>query len=244
VRDVAIADDAEIVLALGGDGTMLRAARLVGAREVPILGVNLGSLGFLTQVAPRELGAVLHRLEAHDFHTEPRAVLAAQAPQWQAPRFAVNEVTVDRGQLTRAIELRLDADGQLVSRYVADGVVLATPTGSTAYALSAGGPVLLPDVRAIVVAPVAAHSLSQRALVFPDCVRLKVTCEEPSGEAAVSLDGQDCAHLAYGQSCEVRVADFALHLVRFPEENFFSLVRTKLGWGIDPRHAHRDAASP
>lgn len=235
-----IADDAEIVLALGGDGTMLRAARLVGATELPLLGVNLGGLGFLTQVTPSDLESVLHRLSTSDFRTESRTVLAAKVPQWDRPRFAVNEVTVDRGPHSRAIELRLDADGLLVSRYMADGLILATPTGSTAYALSAGGPVTVPRLKAIVVAPVAAHSLSQRALVFPDDVCLRVTSEERHAETAVTLDGQDCVHLAFDQACEVRKAEFSLRLVRFPEEDFFSLVRTKLGWGVDPRQAGRD----
>jgi NAD+ kinase len=242
VRADEAARDAEIVLALGGDGTMLRAARLVGAAEIPLLGVNLGGLGFLTQVTPADLGGVLQRLSKQNYHTESRMVLAAKVPEWDRPRFAVNEVTFDRGPQARAIELRLDADAILVSRYVADGLILATPTGSTAYALSAGGPVTVPGLKAIVVVPVAAHSLSQRALVFPDDVCLTVTCEEPNAEAAVTLDGQDCIHLAFGQTCEVRKADFALRLVRFPEEDFFTLVRTKLGWGVDPRHAHRDSS--
>jgi NAD+ kinase len=240
VPPAAIAGGADMVLALGGDGTMLRAARLVGATEVPLLGVNLGGLGFLAQVAPSELSRVLPRLAKHDFHTEPRTVLAAHMPPWPEPRFAFNEVAVDRGTQARAIELRLEADAKLVSRYLADGVIVATPTGSTAYALSAGGPLTLPGAKVIVVAPVAAHSLGQRAMVFPDQVQLRVICEEPNGGAAVTLDGQDCGQLAFGQACDVRRADFAVHLVRFPEEDFFSLVRTKLGWGVDPRHAHRD----
>ncbi len=239
-----IARDNSIVLALGGDGTMLRAARLVGTSEVPLLGVNLGGLGFLARILPSELERVLARLANGEYDTEPRALLSVSAPGWTGPRFALNEVTVDRGKEPRAIRLRLEADGRLVSRYLADGIILATPTGSTAYALSAGGPVCLPDVRAILMTPVAAHLLGQRAMVFPDHVQLRVVCEEPNGGAAITLDGQENGRLPSGQACEVRKADFPLHLVRLPEDDFFSLMRTKLGWGVDPRNAHGDLPRP
>jgi NAD+ kinase len=235
-----IVAQAEIILAIGGDGTMLRAARLVGRRGIPILGVNLGSLGFLTQVTPDDLEAVLARLTAGDYHTEPRSVLAMNRRGDTQQYHAVNEVAIDRGELTRALELKLETDDRLVCRYVADGLIIATPTGSTAYALSAGGPVAVPQLRAIIVAPVAAHTLTQRPIVFPDDEVLRVTCEEPNVAAAVTLDGRRTLSLKYGEACEVRRADFELQLVRFPEQDFYRLVRTKLHWGIDPRHAHRD----
>jgi NAD+ kinase len=136
--------------------------------------------------------------------------------------------------------MKLEADGLLVCRYVADGLIIATPTGSTAYALSAGGPVTVPQLKALVVTPVAPHTLAQRPMVFPDEVVLKVTSEEPNVEVAVTMDGQRTAGLRYGESCTVKKADFRLELVRFPERDFFSLVRTKLHWGVDPRHGHRD----
>ena len=237
-EDIVRASD--VVLAFGGDGTMLRAARIVGPLELPILGVNLGSLGFLTQVTPDDLGAVLPQLESGDFHTEPRSVLAVSVDGVEGLHHAVNEVAVDRGPQSRAIEIRLDADDRLVCRYVADGLIVATPTGSTAYALSAGGPVTVPDLAALIVAPVAPHTLAQRPVVFPDRVVLRITCEEPNVEAALMLDGRKTGALAYGQSCLVRRADFELKLVRLPGQDFFNLVRTKLQWGVDPRHAHRD----
>lgn len=244
VPPAQIASDTDIVLALGGDGTMLRAAHLLGASAVPLLGVNLGGLGFLASILPGDLERVLARLANREFSTEPRAVLSVKAPEWPRPRFALNEVTVDRGPQPRAIQLRLEADGRLVSRYLADGIILATPTGSTAYALSAGGPVSLPDVRAILMTPVAAHLLGQRALIFPDHVRLRIVCEEGAGAASITLDGQENGRLPSGEACEIRRADHALLLVRFPEDDFFSLVRTKLGWGVDPRHAHTDSTRP
>jgi NAD+ kinase len=235
-----VSRDADMVVALGGDGTMLRAARLVGRAEVPLLGVNLGSLGFLTQVTPLHLNTVLNRLSDHDYQTEARSVLAVKVNDHGNDLYAINEVTVDRGQQTRAIELKLEADDNLVCWYVADGLIVATPTGSTAYALSAGGPVAMPELKAFIVAPVAAHTLAQRPIVIPDHTLLRVTNEEPQVNAFVNLDGRASAELACGEACHIRKADFTLQLVRFPEEDFFSLVRTKLGWGVDPRHAHRD----
>lgn len=235
-----IPERTDMVLAFGGDGTMLRAARIVGERGIPILGVNLGSLGFLTQVTPAEFAHVLPRLSRGDYLTEPRSVLAMNRTGDSDRHAAFNEVAVDRGQESRAIEIKLEADGRLVSRYVADGVIVATPTGSTAYALSAGGPVAVPGVQALVATPVAAHSLAQRPIVFPDDVVLRITSEEPNVQAAVMLDGQPSISLGYGESCEVRRADFNLQIVRLAEQDFYSLVRTKLHWGVDPRHAHRD----
>jgi NAD+ kinase len=233
-------DGCDIVLALGGDGTLLRAAHFVGRCGVPVLGVNLGSLGFLTEITPSELGAILPRLTAGDYVRDARAVLAVRTGDGAAWSYAVNELTIDRGGEFRAIEIKLEADGRLVCRYVADGLIVATPTGSTAYALSAGGPITVPQLRAIVVAPVAPHTLAQRPMVFPDSVVLRITSEEPNIEASVVLDGRKVSTLRYGESCEVRRADFDLQLVRFPERDFYDLVRTKLHWGVDPRHAHRD----
>jgi NAD+ kinase len=230
----------DLLLALGGDGTLLRAARCTLPRTVPILGVNLGSLGFLTEVVPDELEGVLPRLSRGDYRREPRTVLSLSKRGIDGETYAVNEVTVDRGREYRAVELKLEANGQLVCRYVADGLIVATPTGSTAYALSAGGPVTVPQLRALVVAPVAPHTLAQRPIVFPDDVVLRVTSEEPKVEIAVTVDGQRTTGLRYHESCEIRRAPFNLELVRFPERDFYSLVRTKLHWGVDPRHGHRD----
>jgi len=232
--------EVDMMLALGGDGTLLRAARITFPLTIPILGINLGSLGFLTEITPGELCSILPRLTRGEFVRERRAVLALQKERTEEPSYAVNEVTVDRGREHRAVEIKLEADGRLVCRYVADGLIIATPTGSTAYALSAGGPVAVPQLRALVVTPVAPHTLALRPMVFPDDVVLRVTSEEPNVEVAVTMDGQRTAGLCYGETCTVRRAEFDLELVRFPERDFYNLVRTKLHWGVDPRHGHRD----
>lgn len=238
-----VVTDADLVIGLGGDGTMLRAARLVGSQETPVLGVNLGSLGFLTQTTPPEIDRALSMVSRGEYLTEERSVLALHRGEGIEPVFAYNEVTIDRGIQSRAIELKLEADASLVCRYVADGLIIATPTGSTAYALSAGGPVLVPGLQAIVVTPVAPHTLTQRPIVFPDHVVLRATSEEPNVRAAVTLDGQGVFTMGYGEHCEVTRADFNLNLVRFPDQDFYGLVRTKLHWGVDPRHSHRDGSA-
>jgi len=230
----------DIILAMGGDGTMLRAAHLVGKSGVPILGVNLGSLGFLTEITPAELPAVLRRLEAGDFRREQRSLLEMRVNGGDRAYYALNELTMDRGGEYRAIEIKLEADDVLVCRYVADGLIVATPTGSTAYALSAGGPIAAPGLGAIIVVPVAPHTLAQRPIVFPDDAVLKLTSDEPKIKVVLTMDGQKTIELGYGDSCTVQRADFPLSLVRFPERDFYNLVRTKLHWGVDPRHAHRD----
>jgi NAD+ kinase len=230
----------DLILAMGGDGTILRAARIVGQSNVPIMGVNLGSLGFLTQIAPAELPAILPRLAAGDYRRESRTILEMTLPGNHQPFYALNELTVDRGGGSRAIEIRLEVDDELVCRYIADGLIIATPTGSTAYALSAGGPVTVPALRALIVVPVAPHTLAQRPIVVPDDVVLKLTSDEPNIEVSLTMDGRKAAVLKYGQSCTVRRAGFEVILVRFPERSFYQLVRTKLHWGVNPRHAHRD----
>lgn len=240
VQAASMADDVDLILAMGGDGTILRAARLVGKTGVPILGVNLGSLGFLTEIVPDELPTILPRLAAGDFQREPRTMLEMTLPGNPNSYFALNELTVDRGSESRAIEIKLEVGSELVCRYVADGLIVATPTGSTAYALSAGGPVGVPGLHALFVVPVAPHTLAQRPIVVPDNVSLTLTSDEPNIEARVAMDGQQAAVLKYGQSCTVRRADFDVNLVRFPERSFYQLVRTKLHWGVNPRHAHRD----
>jgi len=235
-----MAEHVDIILALGGDGTMLRAARLVGRANVPILGVNLGSLGFLTEIVPAELPAILPRLANGEYDREPRSVLEMNLPGNSTSYYALNELAIDRGSGSRAIEIKLEVGDDLVCRYVADGLIVATPTGSTAYALSAGGPVAVPELRALVIVPVAPHTLAQRPIVLPDDVVLKITSDEPHMAASLTMDGQEAAVLRYGDSCTVKRADFNVDLVRFPERSFYQLVRAKLHWGVDPRHAHRD----
>lgn len=236
----ALSAGVDMLLALGGDGTLLRAARITFPRTIPILGINLGSLGFLTEITPSELSDILPRLTREEYVREKRAVLALQKGGVPQPTYAVNEVAIDRGREYRAVEIKLEADEHLVCRYVADGLIIATPTGSTAYALSAGGPVTVPRLRALVVTPVAPHTLAQRPMVFPDDVVLRVTSEEPNVEVAVTMDGQRTTGLKYKETCTVQRAEFDLELIRFPERDFYNLVRTKLHWGVDPRHGHRD----
>lgn len=233
----------DLAIVVGGDGTMLHVARSLAPHGVPLIGVNLGRLGFLTDIPTDRMEEDLGRVLDGDFKTESRILLEAEVVRGGKVMHlanAFNDVVINKGALARLIEFETRVDGEFVSSTRADGIIVATPTGSTAYALSAGGPVTVPQLRALVVTPVAPHTLAQRPIVFPDDVLLRVTSEEPKVEVAVTVDGQRSTGLRYNESCEIRRAPFHLELVRFPERDFYSLVRTKLHWGVDPRHGHRD----
>ena len=240
--------ESELCVVVGGDGTLIRAARLLGAHPVPIFGVNAGRLGFLTEI-PRERAVdLLTRVLAGDFTAEPRIKLRARllrrdagAAQPVAPagpgaellleEEVLNDVVINRGAFARMVELQLRIDDQLVSRVRADGLIVATPTGSTAYNLSANGPILMPAMDGLVITPICPHALTQRPLVVADTSRLSIEVLAAQGEILLSLDGQSSAPLQTGDRVELeRSANRAL-LVRNPEVHFFGVLREKLRWG-------------
>jgi NAD+ kinase len=234
----AMHDPAELdaVLTLGGDGTLLRAARLVHERSVPILGVNLGHLGFLTCCGVNELEVTLQRLASRDYLEESRMALSAavlgvdgvERGRW----FALNDVVLHKGGYARVVRLRVSADGEAVANYAADGVVLATPTGSTAYNLSLGGPVVVPTLEAMVVASISPHTLAIRPLVVAGSAEVRVQAEAAGPlQLLVTIDGQEGTSFAEGETLVVRRAPQPVRIVRFPGTSFFATMRKKLGWG-------------
>jgi NAD+ kinase len=229
------ADDVDAMLTLGGDGTFLRAARLVAGRAVPIIGINLGRLGFLTCCPPQELLSALERFVAGDYQAEPRMVLracvddaaGAERDHW----FALNDVVLHKGGFARVVPLRVTANGEAVAAYSADGVILSTPTGSTAYSLSAGGPVLVPTLETILVTPISAHALAIRPLVLASSAEVTVQADDAIEELWVTVDGQGGTTFAPGERLVVRRASHQVLIVRFSGQSFFSTMRRKLGWG-------------
>ncbi len=227
--------DIDALLTLGGDGTLLRGARLLDGREVPVLGVNLGRLGFLTSCGPEELGDALRRLAAGQFHAERRMTLEARAidgggverERWRA----LNDVVLHKGGKARIVRLGVTIDGDSVGSYFADGIVLATPTGSTAYNLSAGGPVVVPTVESIVLTPISPHTLAVRPLVLPADATITVRAEDDPEELLVTIDGQVATTFATGERIEVRRSERPVFIVRFPGTTFFTRLQRKLGWG-------------
>ncbi|MGI8843323.1 MAG: NAD(+)/NADH kinase [Gemmatimonadaceae bacterium] len=230
---VETADDIDLLVTLGGDGTMLRGARFLAGRQVPILGINLGRLGFLTCCGVDEMHGAMARFVANEHRIEPRMALEAftQHGAGQPPWRALNDVVLHKGGFARVVRLRVSVDEEMIASYAADGIVISTPTGSTAYSLSAGGPVVVPTVESLIVTPISAHSLGVRPVVLPSSATIQVQALDGPEELLVTIDGQVGATVPPGDTLVVRRADAPVLVVRFSDVTFFSRMRRKLGWG-------------
>lgn len=226
-------EGAECVVSIGGDGTFLRAAQWVGKREIPILGINTGHLGFLASYSLDEMNELADVLANDLGSVEHRAVLELQCDAMPADfwPYALNEVAVLKGESASMVTVTARIDGEFLSDYLADGLVVATPTGSTAYNLSAGGPILQPTLGCLVLSPLAPHSLTMRPLVVSGESRISLKATQRDHQARVSLDGrsfilgEDCGELV------IRRADFSVAVLRRPGASFQTLLRDKLLWG-------------
>jgi NAD+ kinase len=223
----------DLVVVLGGDGTLLSAARVTAAIDVPLLGVNLGSLGFLTEVPLQSLYSMLEAIGQERAAVEQRSLMQVELLRGDEVRgsyLVFNDAVVNKTALARLNTYDLYIDKVLVSGYRADGMIVATPTGSTAYSLSAGGPVLMPTVKAFVVTPVAPHSLTHRPLVVPDSVEIEILLHSEEEVAYLSLDGQPGLDLCDGDRVRCRRSAHQVNLFRTGTD-FFQVLRTKLNWG-------------
>jgi NAD+ kinase len=230
-----LASRADLIVVLGGDGTLLAVARAVEERPTPILGINLGTLGFLAEVPVDEMEPALARALAGDLQVEERMRLEVEHLRAGASRHryrALNDAVItNRGALARIIDLEAHADGQLVTTYHADGLIVATPTGSTAYSLSAGGPILLPGVASFLLTPICPHTLTQRPLVLPDGARLELVVHALGGEVQLTVDGQEGGRLEDGDRVRVRRSEHSVRLLVAPLRSRFDVLRSKLRWG-------------
>jgi NAD+ kinase len=223
----------DFIIVLGGDGTLLSMARLVGDLAVPILGVNLGGLGFLTATTLDEMFPALEAIFAGDMVLEERVMLTARVRrdgERLAPYVALNDVVITKSAMSRIISLAVSVEGQYATDYRADGLIISTPTGSTAYCLSAGGPILYPTMDAVVLVPICSHTLTNRPIVLPAGQRIEVTLLTDQ-DVALTLDGQVGFALRERDTVEVARAGARIRLVRLPQKHFFSVLRTKLKWG-------------
>ncbi len=227
----------DLVVVLGGDGTLLSVARSV-APGVPILGINLGRLGFLTELTRSELYPSLVKVLSGEFEVEKRTLFDVEVERASGPTEhfrAFNDAVIAKSALARIIEMSLEIDGRLVARLRADGLIISTPNGSTAYNLSAGGPIVYPPLPVAVVTPICAHALSLRPIVVPDEgpieVVLESVLETEREEVFLTVDGQDGTRIGYRDRVRVRRAPSPVHLVRMSDRTFYDSLRLKLKWG-------------
>jgi NAD+ kinase len=228
-----LAREVDLVIVLGGDGTLLSVARAASDRPVPILGVNLGTLGFLTEITLDELFAALERVLAGEVRVEARMRLDVRALREgrELGRFlALNDAVLTQADLARMIDLETRADGGEVTTYHADGLIVATPTGSTAYSLSAGGPIVLPELEAFLLTPICPHTLTQRPLVLPHSSQIEI-CVRSRNEVQLTVDGQEGIALREGDVVSVCRSDHPVRLIASPFRSRFEILREKFHWG-------------
>ena len=223
IKERIRAGEFDLLIALGGDGTMLRAGHLCAPNQVPILGINLGHFGFLMEIREDEWRDYLPRLLTGDYWLENRMMLCAE--HWRNDRKigawdVLNEVVVGRGEIVRPVRLEASVDGRFLTTYVADGLIAATPTGSTAYALAVGGPILPPELRNILLVPIAPHLSIDRAIVLAEGSSVTIVMHT-SHKAVISVDGQPSIHMLDGDRVEARAGDHTTQFVRFKDPGYF-----------------------
>lgn len=228
-------DDAELLVVLGGDGTLLRGAHLVGGRKCPILGVNLGTLGFLTEIDASEAEGVLAAWhDGEKLATTTRAKIAVELIRGTETILqgeVLNDVVINKGALARLIRLDVTTPHGRVIGYRGDGLIVSTPTGSTAYNAAAGGPVLLPSINAFILTPICPHTFANRPVILPDHEEVEVHVADAHDEVYVTLDGRRGAHLLTRDRLLLRRGTESVTLIRSPRLGFFDILRLKLGWG-------------
>ncbi|MGA7853322.1 MAG: NAD(+)/NADH kinase [Candidatus Acidiferrales bacterium] len=224
----------DLLIVLGGDGTLLAAARALAGRNIPILAVNLGGLGFLTSVTLDELYPVLETILAGRHDTSERMMLEAEIIHSNKPAervTALNDAVANKAALARMLDLDVHVDGHHVGRYRADGLIIATPTGSTAYSLAAGGPIIHPDIDAFVITPICPHMLTNRPLVIPDTARVEVRFPATGEPVFLTIDGQIGFQLQPQDRVVITKAAAKVQVVRPPRKTYYEILRSKLRWG-------------
>jgi len=226
LKDIAQID---LIIVLGGDGTYLEAVRRLNGLKKPILGINLGSLGFLTVTPADEMYSMVERTLNNELHIRPREMLEVQWEDQKAT--ALNDITLERGGQIQLLNLSVYVDDHLVSHLKADGLIFSSPTGSTAYNLAAGGPILHPEVNAFAMTPICPHSLTDRPIIFPDDLSISVEITKSDQIATLTTDGQKKAELRGGQKVIIRKAACSHYVLRLKSHNYFDLLKEKLKFG-------------
>jgi NAD+ kinase len=233
-RKVEIMQHADLVIVLGGDGTLLSVARRASKREVPILGVNLGSLGFLTETITEELFLTIERIFAGEYLVEHRSLLEAvlvRNGEGIGAFQVLNDAVINKGALARIIDMETWVNDQYLCTYKADGLIVSTPTGSTAYSLAAGGPIIDPAVDVVVLTPICPHTLSNRPIVIPDHANIQVVLRTADEDVILTLDGQEGLPMKGGDTVSIKRSGITVSLIKSPHRTFFDVLHSKLRWG-------------
>jgi NAD+ kinase len=235
VPESEISDKCELLIALGGDGTMLSAARIVRQRGLPILGVNLGKLGFLAEVSIDDMNDCIDEIARGQYFIEERLALQGATSVDADLFFALNDIVLDRGSSPRVIEIETIVDDDYLATYVADGIIISTPTGSTAYSLATGGPIVVPGSAVLAISPISPHTLSARPVIIPD--RSEIIIKIPAGDQPIhiTIDGQEEKFYNTPVEFKIRKSPLTVKLVKRKEHTYFDLLRTKLNWVKDVR---------
>ncbi|WP_022835303.1 NAD(+)/NADH kinase [Salisaeta longa] len=233
---VALTERADVLLSFGGDGTLLRVAHATGAHDTPVLGVNIGRLGFLADIEVEQLTKAVAAIEAGNYTVEERMVLEITGgPRTELAReWALNEFVIDRSGAAGLIHIEVEVDGVPLNTYWADGLIMATPTGSTAYSLSSGGPIIAPGVDAIILTPIAPHTLTVRPIVLPGTATITARVQDGDQPYVCATDGRSVLLEEHGLTFTVERAAHTVNLVKLPGQHFFKTLRTKLMWGRRP----------
>jgi len=224
----------DFILTLGGDGTILSAARAIGHRNVPILGIHLGDLGFMAKVTLADLYHRLQLVAKHEFSISENLIIAVEmrANNETIQAHVLNDVVITNGATHRMVTCLVEADSRFIGKYKADGVIVSTPTGSTAYSLSAGGPIVEPTVKSLIITPICPHSLTSRPLVVPDTSEIRITFPpEPDEQIGITLDGQIFHNFDHTAIINVRQAKYSIQFIDFDDCSYYSTLRNKMGWG-------------
>ena len=232
-QDIAAFSD--FIIVLGGDGTLLSVARLIGGGGTPILGVNLGSLGFLTEVTLDEMYPLLDKILVGEMIIDERWTLEASVQRGGkelSVHTVLNDVVINKGALARMILMETVVDGKFLNTYRADGLIISTPTGSTAYSLSAGGPIIYPTVGAIIISPICPHTITNRPIVLREDAAVEVTLRTENEDVLMTLDGQEGHPLQYLDKVVIRKAKSTIKLIISPEKDYYQVLRQKLRWGV------------
>jgi NAD+ kinase len=235
VRDAELVRRSDVLISLGGDGTMLRSARLVAPREIPMLGVNLGKLGFLAEVSVDEVESAIDDLLEGRTRTEARMMLLAHGKGLKRGYSALNDIVVNMPGMARVVHVETFVDGEYVATFTGDGIMVSTPTGSTGYALSNGGPIITPDQSVMMISPICPHNLTARPIVVPDNVTVDLRVAHAPGRIHVTADGQPATSMRGPMRVQIKKAPHRTILIRRSGRDYFDVLRNKLGWGKDLR---------